>query len=127
MQKQRRMTNQRKIILEELRKVTSHPTADQLYEIVRKKLPKISLGTVYRNLETLSDQGLALKLDMGGSQRHYDGMVENHYHVRCNKCEQVADLELPIMETIEEEAQKVTNFYIERHNMEFVGMCQDCR
>ncbi len=127
MPKQFRMTNQRRIILEELCKVTTHPTADEIYEEVRKILPKISLGTVYRNLETLSEQGLALKLDMGGTQRHFDGTVKNHYHLRCHKCGKVADIDLSVLDEIEEEAQKLTNFQIDHHNLEFVGRCQNCQ
>ncbi|HKI82610.1 MAG TPA: transcriptional repressor, partial [Pseudodesulfovibrio sp.] len=57
-----RLSKQRKVILEELRKVKSHPTADEVYDMVRKIIPRISLGTVYRNLEFLSSKGLVLKL-----------------------------------------------------------------
>ena len=126
MEKQLRMTNQRKIILEELCKVTSHPTADEIYSVVRKRLPRISLGTVYRNLETLSDLGLALKLEVGGNQRHYDANVATHYHIRCGRCGQVADLDLPVLTNIEDIAQEMTDFQVERHNLEFVGCCQKC-
>ena len=68
-----RMTHQRRIILEELRNTRSHPTADEVYEIVRKRIPKISLGTVYRNLELLSESGVIQKLEIGGTQKRFDG------------------------------------------------------
>ena len=58
-----RMTRQRGIILEELRKINTHPSADEIYERVRKHLPRISLGTVYRNLEILSELGEIQKLE----------------------------------------------------------------
>jgi Fur family ferric uptake transcriptional regulator len=61
------MTRQRRVILEELRKVNTHPSADEIYEIVRKRLPRISLGTVYRNLEILSESGDIQKLEPGCS------------------------------------------------------------
>jgi len=64
-----RMTRQRRIILEELRKVDSHPTADEVYEMVRRQLPRISLGTVYRNLEILSREGLIQKVVLGARRR----------------------------------------------------------
>ncbi|PKN21112.1 MAG: transcriptional repressor, partial [Deltaproteobacteria bacterium HGW-Deltaproteobacteria-3] len=77
-----RITKQRQIILDELCSVTSHPTADVLYQMVRKRLPKISLGTVYRNLEIMSECGIIQKLDIGGTQKRFDGAPHIHYHVR---------------------------------------------
>ena len=62
------MTRQRQIILEELRKVVTHPSADEVYEMVRKRLPRISLGTIYRNLEILSENGDIQKLELGLKQ-----------------------------------------------------------
>ena len=81
-----RMTTQRQVILEELRKLKSHPTAGELCQIVRQRLPRISLGTVYRNLEILSRSGVVLKLDVAGLEMRFDGTVDNHYHVRCLDC-----------------------------------------
>ena len=78
-----RMTNQRRVILEELRKVDTHPTVDELYTIVKARMPHISLGTVYRNLDLLTETGEVLKLDSAGSMRRYDGRTEPHRHVRC--------------------------------------------
>lgn len=122
-----RMTKQRQVILEELCKVTSHPTADEMYQMIRKRLPKISLGTVYRNLEILSELGMVLKLDVGGTQKRFDGNVQNHYHVRCTECGCVGDLHMPTDLTIEQKAQPLTDFQIKRHSLEFIGVCPECR
>ena len=72
-QVQTRMTRQRAVILEELRKTKSHPTADELYSIVRERLPRISLGTVYRNLDFLADSGEIRRLEAAGSTKRFDG------------------------------------------------------
>ncbi len=122
-----RMTKQRQVILEELCKVTSHPTADEMYHMIRKRLPKISLGTVYRNLEILSELGMVLKLEVGGTQKRFDGNVENHYHVRCTDCGSVGDLHMAPDHEIEEKAQSHTDFQIKRHSLEFIGVCPECR
>ena len=74
-----RMTQQRQVILEELRNVNTHPSADEIYEMVRKRLPRISLGTVYRNLEILCASGEIQKLEAGGSIKRFDGNPRNHY------------------------------------------------
>ena len=68
-----RNSRQRQVILEELRKLTSHPTAAVLYAVVRRRLPKISLGTVYRNLELLARMGVVQKLELAGGEARFDG------------------------------------------------------
>lgn len=122
----RRMTQQRRVILEELKKVTSHPTAEDLHYMVRKRLPKISIATVYRNLEILSSDGLVLKMDLVGAQRRFDGTPENHYHIRCSKCGRVDDVHIEPIPMIEETVQRFCGYRVESHWMEFTGICPDC-
>jgi Fur family transcriptional regulator, ferric uptake regulator len=121
------MTEQRRVILEELRKVVSHPTADEVYALVRKRLPNISLGTVYRNLETLSSAGIIQKLETAGSQMRFDAVVENHYHVRCVKCGRVDDVPVPRIEAIEQAARGVEGYRVLSYRLEFMGLCPSCR
>ena len=70
-----------------------HPTADEVYQVVRKRLPRISLGTVYRNLDVLSESGEISRLDRCGAQYRFDGDLEQHYHIRCSSCGRVDDIE----------------------------------
>jgi Fur family ferric uptake transcriptional regulator len=72
------MTRQRRVILEELRKVDTHPSADEVYEMVRKRLPRISLGTIYRNLEILSETGEIQRLETGSHLKRFDGRADDH-------------------------------------------------
>ncbi|MFP4071352.1 MAG: transcriptional repressor [Desulfovibrionales bacterium] len=122
----RRMTSQRRIILEELRKVKTHPTADELYDMTRRRLPKISLGTIYRNLEQMAEAGEILKLEMCGCQKRFDGKIEPHNHIRCSFCGKVADVEadlsLPSLESCKVEGFSVTGYYLE-----VVGVCHQCK
>ena len=122
-----RMTQQRKIILEELRKLDSHPTADEVYDTVRKRMPRISLGTVYRNLEILSQWGLARRLDLAGNRRRFDGSTEEHYHVRCVRCGEVEDVPVEPQRHLEESARSNTDFEIIGHRLNFLGLCPRCR
>ncbi len=121
-----RLTTQRQIILEELGKVTSHPTANEVYDMVRKRLPRIGLGTVYRNLELMADNGIILKLDVGGTQKRFDATVAPHYHIRCSSCGKVDDLEMEVQETINHAAQMTSSYEILGHHIEFSGICTDC-
>ncbi len=123
-----RMTNQRKVIMEVLKDVKTHPTADQVYEMVRKRLPKISLGTVYRNLETLSDLNMIQKIEVGGTQKRFDGEVENHYHVRCRICGKVEDLptESVVFNGLEKLYSGADGYVDLTHKLELVGICPEC-
>lgn len=121
-----RMTKQRATILAELRNLTSHPTADEIYSLVRQKLPRISLGTVYRNLELLTETREVLKLEYAGFQKRFDGNIHDHQHVRCIVCGKVADVEhLAETPQLPEDAQ-VPGFTVLSARVEFFGVCRDC-
>ncbi len=121
-----RLTTQRQIILEELGKVTSHPTANEVYDMVRKRLPRIGLGTVYRNLELMADIGIILKLEVGGTQKRFDATIEPHYHIRCTSCNKVDDIAMEVQEQINLAAKKASNYIILGHHVEFSGICREC-
>ncbi len=121
-----RLTTQRQIILEELGKVTSHPTANEVYDMVRKRLPRIGLGTVYRNLELMAESGIILKLEVGGTQKRFDATVTPHYHIRCSSCGKVDDIDLEVQQEINEAAAKTCNYKILGHHIEFSGICSEC-
>ncbi len=123
-----RMTVQRKIILEEIRKVYTHPSAQEVYEMVRRRVPKISLGTVYRALELLCDRGLIQKLSTnGGRQNRFDGNSAKHVHVLCVRCDRIDDLPMENVEDLEKKADKLTKYYLVGYNLEFKGICPECQ
>jgi len=121
-----RMTRQREVILGELKKLDSHPTADELYARVRKRLPRISLGTVYRNLDVLSELGVVHKLEFAGKQRRYDGCCEEHYHVRCLGCGRIDDVPAQRSGAILRQIRRKLHYEIIGHRLEFVGYCPRC-
>jgi Fe2+ or Zn2+ uptake regulation protein len=122
-----RMTRQRQVILEELRKVRTHPTADEVYAMTRKRLPRISLGTVYRNLEILSAGGLIQKMKLGIKPKRFDGNAANHYHVRCLGCGRVEDVQIKPIESIEKDLSEMSDYRIIGHRLEFIGVCPQCK
>jgi Fur family ferric uptake transcriptional regulator len=126
-QKSRRHTPQRNVILEELQKAVSHPTAAQLYEVVRRRLPKISLGTVYRNLDLLARMGKIQKLDLGGSEARFDGNPDLHYHVRCVHCGRVDDVHGPPADLVSDQPRGVGGYEILGHRLELLGICPQCK
>lgn len=122
---QSRMTRQRAVILEVLRSVHTHPTADEIHGMVRERLPHISLGTVYRNLEILTNAGEILRLDRAGIQKHFDGNPTPHQHVRCKCCGKIGDVVSPVHLPTPDGAY-AENFTIQDVEVEFVGLCLDC-
>lgn len=122
---QTRMTRQRMVILEELKKLHTHPTADELYAMVRARLPRISLGTVYRNLDFLAETGEILKLEAAGSIRRFDGDVRPHQHIRCTRCGRVGDI-MPPFPAPDVTGLQVEGFTVTRARVEFEGVCDAC-
>ncbi|MGD2107826.1 MAG: transcriptional repressor [Phycisphaerae bacterium] len=125
--KPRRNTRQRQVVLEELRKLCSHPTAAELYELARQRLPKISLGTVYRNLELLVQMGVIRKLETAGSEARFDADVDQHYHVRCVQCHRVDDVEGLPPDPVKKEALPANGYDIVGLRLEFIGICPSCQ
>jgi len=123
----KRCTRQRQAILETLQGLNSHPTAPELYELVRQRIPRISLGTVYRNLDALAAAGLVRKIVHGHAEARFDGDVSRHYHVRCVECGRIADLHGIAEEQIDlGEIGRLTGFRVLARHLEFVGICPEC-
>jgi len=121
-QTKERLTSQKKIILNYLRSVKIHPSADKVYSVVRKKLPRISKGTVYRILRNLKDKGEILELPCKECQR-YDGDISNHGHFFCRECKDVFDIfedfKIPKLKKIK--VGEINNYQIS-----FYGTCKKC-
>ncbi|MCD6282113.1 transcriptional repressor [bacterium] len=121
------MTRQRRVILEELKKAGSHPTADEVYRRVQKRIPNISMGTVYRNLEALSEHGIICRLQMSEGPMRFDASMEKHYHVRCSKCGRVGDVPASLVNNFESKVRAECEWQITGHRLEFIGICPRCQ
>jgi Fe2+ or Zn2+ uptake regulation protein len=108
-----RKTRQRDLILKTLRGTKSHPTADWIYEKVKKEIPNISLGTVYRNLSTLKEMGEILELNYGSKYSRFDGNPQNHYHFVCTECGRVFDVEgCPVDKGLDEKVSRENDVFV---------------
>ncbi|MCM8757565.1 MAG: transcriptional repressor [Candidatus Omnitrophica bacterium] len=123
----RRLTKQRKVILEELRKTHSHPTADKIFQMVKKRIPHIGFGTVYRNLNLLRDQGEILELVCGKYSCRYDGNIEPHYHFFCFKCKRIFDLDISVLDELDKRVSEKSGMQVKYHRIDFYGYCKDCK
>lgn len=108
---QRRNTKQRKLVLDAVRQSYNHPTADEIYNVVRAQDDKISRGTVYRNLNLLADAGEILSIKTPGGSR-FDRTVEPHAHIICTSCSRVIDVPLPFDAQLDAKASEQIGWHV---------------
>lgn len=117
---------QRKKIIDYLSSVTTHPTAYEIYQNVKKDLPNISLGTVYRNLDALENAGKILKIK-GANADRYDGNFNKHYHAICEKCGKVYDISDNYDFNLDKKVQNNNEFEVLYHELVFHIICKNCK
>lgn len=117
-------TKQRQLILEAVRTADGHPTADELFQMIRRKLPTISLATVYRNLNFLSEIGEIRKLAMPGMPDRFDWRLDPHDHMVCSACGQVVDFTLPV--DLKQQIAQTCGAQIEGYTLVARGTCPRC-
>lgn len=121
----RRYSKQRELIYEAVRGTDQHPTAEMVYQWLKPTNPNLSLGTVYRNLNLLADDGVLLRLPF--SVERYDADTSDHAHLQCRCCGGVSDVYLPEGEALDQAAaQLLPACKIERHELIFHGLCPSC-
>jgi Fur family peroxide stress response transcriptional regulator len=122
-----RGSKQRDTILRVVINSKDHPRADWVYDQVRQEIPNISMGTVYRNLNSLAKSGDIRQLDIADGTSRFDGNTESHYHFRCEQCGHIFDLDEPVDQSISERVAKNTGFKVYRQRMELIGLCNACQ
>lgn len=123
----KRFSHQREAIHEVLKGVKCHPSANWVYERVRQELPNISLGTVYRNLSELRDEGEIMGFIPADGTERFDANAEQHYHFCCLKCGSVIDIDMPVMSELNQKVRESTGLEAETHNLIFYGLCEKCQ
>lgn len=123
--KDTRLTHQRIRIIEYLKNVKTHPTAEMVHGGVSKDLPTISLATVYRNLHLLADQGKVLKFEING-EYHFDGITESHQHLVCLNCGKIVDLDQKEISEYAMKKIKAKDFEPKQVSIIFHGICRGC-
>ena len=123
-----RFSKQRQLILDTLKELPTHPTAEQLYEKVKVKMPSISLGTVYRNLSLLVEQEHIRRFDSPGEiSVRYDGRNDDHSHLVCNVCKKVYDVDIETFKHLDDTLTNLTGFIVKEHDIVLKGVCKECQ
>jgi Fur family transcriptional regulator, peroxide stress response regulator len=121
-----RYTEQRAAVYRYLLGTEAHPTADDVFTVVRTEIPDISLATVYKSLETLVGCGLAVKLTYGDGSARYDGRTDPHPHARCLDCGAVLDVPGRLDSALLQGLGSPNGFSVEGYRVELVGHCSGC-
>ncbi len=122
----RRNTKQRQAVLAAVRELGNHPTAEQVYEVVRKQLPGTSISTVYRNLGILSEQGMLRTVTGLGREVHYDHNTGVHSHVKCSSCGRICDVMLRREDMPRLTEEWLCGYILEGISINFIGKCPEC-
>lgn len=119
-------SRQRELILETVMENPVHPTADTVYAMVREQEPNISLGTVYRNLNLLAEQGILRRIPVPAASDRFDGRTDPHHHMRCSGCGNLFDLPITELPGLEEQMKNLQGFSITGYQILFEGLCPTC-
>jgi Fur family transcriptional regulator, peroxide stress response regulator len=121
------LTVQRRIILEEMLLREDHPTAEQIYDAARARVPEISRGTVYRTLETLVQLGAIGRAHYLGPATRFDSNTNHHHHLVCIRCNRVMDFEDARLNDLPFPERTRTGFQIVDYSIHFIGLCAECQ
>jgi Fe2+ or Zn2+ uptake regulation protein len=120
-----RETRQRRVVYEAIKNTHSHPTADWIFDTVRAEMPKISLGTVYRNLSVLKDEGLIREIYGADRRAHYDADLSCHAHFVCTGCGRIIDVH-GVSEVDWQTHKELVGCEVDNQRIEFHGRCAPC-
>ena len=121
------LTRQREVVLEVVNEAEQHPTAAEVFEQAKKRLPTISYATVYNSLRYLKDAGLILEITFGNGASRYDSETRRHDHAVCTGCGKLVDFDLAETVELMRAAARRTRFKPETIHLTLVGLCPDCR
>lgn len=123
----KRNTIQHTLVLETVRRLKNHPTADDVYEEIAVRHPNISKATVYRNLNKLAEEGLIRKRSIHGEADRFDHKCGDHYHIKCERCGQVFDVDMEYIPDLPSRIRDTHGFTVTTHDIFFSGICPACQ
>ncbi|HEV2763167.1 MAG TPA: Fur family transcriptional regulator [Pyrinomonadaceae bacterium] len=121
------LTQQRAAVFRFIQQAPHHPTAEEVYLAVKQELPRLSLATVYKNLEALVTAGAISKLTYGDAAARYDMRTDHHYHTRCLGCGKIWDIDPGQGSELLKQIKPQAGFAVQDYRLELVGHCRECR
>jgi Fur family transcriptional regulator, peroxide stress response regulator len=123
-----RITPQRIAIIKYLLKTDVHPNAEEIYQVIQKDFPMISMATVYKTLDFLKNMGILHKVGTSNGKNRFEANIEKHVNMICTKCGKIEDVyEQIVLSQLENEIIKKSNYHIVSRRIEFYGYCKNCK
>jgi Fur family ferric uptake transcriptional regulator len=125
----KRMTAQRRLIFETLQSIQGHPTAEEVYALVKPRAPRLHLSTVYRTMHWLEEEGLvsSLWLEDDRRQERFDtSFPSEHHHFVCSRCKEVIEFDSPDLARIQAQFEQAHSVHVESASLVFYGLCRNC-
>jgi Fe2+ or Zn2+ uptake regulation protein len=120
-------TAQKMAILRHVKESRNHPTAQEVFDCVKKDMPNISFATVYRNLGALAEAGEIKEVQFIDKKKRYEGILELHQHFICEKCERIIDMQLSELLNIDQASEQMQCHQVNSFNLELLGICAKCK
>ncbi len=117
----------KEVIIGVLKNTRSHPTAEWIYRRVKREVPSVGMATIYRNLNALTNEGQINAIASTNGTNHFDGNVDEHYHIRCIRCGRIIDIDEPVDGEIEARIAAKTGFRVYGHSLQLIGLCPSCQ
>lgn len=124
---ERRNTIQRKLILNVVRSLCGHVSAEEVYDCIRREYPSVGKGTVYRNLNILAEEGEIRRVEIPDGPDRFDFTLKDHYHIRCVRCGQVSDVDMDIITDMDVRIKDKHGFKFLDYDILFKGICPECQ
>lgn len=124
---ERRNTIQKQLVLDAVSSLACHATAEEVYAYVAKQHPSVGKGTVYRNLNILASEGAILKIEVPGKAEHFDHNVHSHYHVVCEKCSRMFDVDMDPLTDMKQRIRNTNGIDFLDYDLVFKGICPNCK
>jgi Fe2+ or Zn2+ uptake regulation protein len=120
------VTHQRQVIYQALMSMHDHPSPEVVYEKVRKQIPSISLGTVYKNIKTFVDSGMLREVSLHHGSTRLETNLAPHHHLVCVRCKTIVDLDDHDLEPVRLKKRLPRGFSVQRYSVEVIGLCTRC-
>ena len=121
------VTHQRQVLYEGMQGVSGHPSPEEVYARVKKKIPSISLATVYKNIHLFVESGVLREVSLHHGSQRVEMNVEEHHHLVCSKCKSIADIDEKVLGTLPKRKKLADGFLVERYAVDVIGLCAKCQ
>ena len=121
------VTHQRQVLYEVMLGMSGHPSPEEIYARVKRKVPYISLAMVYKNVHLFVESGVLREVSLHHGSQRVEMNVEEHHHLVCSKCKAIADIDEKALGALPKRKKLAGGFLVERYSVDVIGLCAKCQ